>query len=216
MRKKHDSVPKIHTCSGPNSHNEQDTGTQGAITNGTPVPPPRVRTTPHIGGPAGRQGSRWLTAARSGSSDNDLCSRWPNCSGDGLRADAAATMPSPTSPLEGRGQAIKAKEPEARSTDGGGDPVCDVDFFSRHHLSADGGSHLPTGRSPLGSSRTSEAPTSAQRRRTGAKAGQPQNTNAALAACDVLGGPPVRAARQPLSWREGAPGAEPEPASPTR
>jgi hypothetical protein len=55
MRKKHGSVPKIHTCSGPDSHNEQNTGTQGAITNGTPVPPPRVRTTPHIGGPAGRQ-----------------------------------------------------------------------------------------------------------------------------------------------------------------
>jgi hypothetical protein len=118
-------------------------------------------------------------------------------------------MSSPTSPLEGRGQAIKAKEPEARSADGGGDPVGDEDFFSRHHLSADDGSHLPTGRSPLGSSRTSEAPTSAQRRRTGAKAGQPQNTNAALAARDVLGGPPMRAARQPLSRREGAPGAEP-------
>jgi hypothetical protein len=149
------------------------------------------------------------------SSNNDVRSRWPNCSSDGLRADAAATMPSPTSPLEGRGQAIKAKEPEARSADGGGDPIGDEDFFSRHHLSADDGSHLPTGRSPLGSFRTSEAPTSARRRRTGAKAGQPQNTNAALAACDVLGGPPVRAARQPLSRREGAPGAEPEPAEPT-
>jgi hypothetical protein len=148
------------------------------------------------------------------SSDNDLHSRWPNCSGDGLRVDAAATMPSPTSPLEGRGQAIKAKEPEARSADGGGDPVGDEDFFSRYHLSADDGRRLPTGRSPLGSSRTSEAPTSVQRCRIGAKAGQPQNTNAALAARDVLGGPPVRAARQPLSRWEGAPGAEPEPAEP--
>jgi hypothetical protein len=46
MRKKHGSVPKIHTCSCPDSHNEQDTGTQGAITNGTLVPSPRVRTTP--------------------------------------------------------------------------------------------------------------------------------------------------------------------------
>jgi hypothetical protein len=206
-------VPKIHTCSGPDSHNEQDTGTQGAITNGTPVPPPRVRTTPHIGGPAGRQGSRSPTAARSGSSDNDLRSGWPNCSSDGLRADAAATMPLPTSPLEGRGQAIKAKEPEARSADGGGDPVGDEDFFSRRHLSTDDRSRLPTGRSPLGS-RTSGAPTSVQRRHTGAKAGQPQNTNAALAARDVLGGPPVRAARQPLLRREGAPGAKPEPAEP--
>jgi hypothetical protein len=179
---------------------------------------PQERTTPHIGGPAGRRNPSWLTAARSGSNDNDLRSRWPNSSNDGFRADAAATSSSPTSPLEGRGQAIKAKEPEARSADGGGDPVGDEDFFSHHHLSADDGSHLhrqiPTRILPYG-----RAPTSAQRRRTGAKAGQPKNTNAALAARDVLGGPPVRAARQPLSRREGAPGAEPEPvepASPTR
>jgi hypothetical protein len=180
----------------------------------------RYEQPPTIGGPAEQQkADGWLAVARSGSSDNDLRSRWPNCSGDGLRANAAATMPSPTSPLEGRGQAIKAKEPEARSADGGGDPVGDEDFFNRHHLSADDGSHLPTGRSPLRSSRTSGAPTSTQRHRTGAKVGQPQNTNAAVAARDVLGGPPVRAARQPLLRREGAPGAEPElaePASPTR
>jgi hypothetical protein len=46
------------------------------------------------------------------------------------------------------------------------------------------------------------------------EARQPQNTNAALAARDVLGGPPVRAARQPPLRREGAPGAK--LASPTR
>jgi hypothetical protein len=39
------------------------------------------------------------------SSDNDLCSERPNSSNDDLRADAAAIRPSPTSPLEGRGQA---------------------------------------------------------------------------------------------------------------
>jgi hypothetical protein len=39
------------------------------------------------------------------SSDNDLCSERPNSSSDDLRADAAAMRPSPTSPLEGRGQA---------------------------------------------------------------------------------------------------------------
>jgi hypothetical protein len=104
----------------------------------------------------GRRNPWWLADARSGSSDNDLRFRWPDSSSDGLRADAAATRPPPTSPLEGRGQAIKAKEPEARSTDGGGDPIGDEDFFSRHHLSADDGSHLTTGRSPLGSSRTGE------------------------------------------------------------
>jgi hypothetical protein len=86
------------------------------------------------------------------SSDNDLRSERPNSSSGDLRADDAAIRPSPMSPLEGRGQAIKAKEPEARSADGGGDPVGDEDFFSRHHLSAGDGSHLPTGRSPLGSS----------------------------------------------------------------
>jgi hypothetical protein len=39
------------------------------------------------------------------SSDNDLHSERPNSSSDDLRADAAAIRPSPTSPLEGRGQA---------------------------------------------------------------------------------------------------------------
>jgi hypothetical protein len=105
IRKKHGITPKIPTCSGPDSRNEQDTGTQGAITNGTPVPPPQVRTTPHIEGPAGRQNPRWLAAAHSGSSDNDLRSGRPNSSSDDLRTDAAAIRPSPMSPLEGRGQA---------------------------------------------------------------------------------------------------------------
>jgi hypothetical protein len=78
----------------------------------------------------GRQNLRWLADARSGSSSNNLRSGRPNNSSDDLRADAAATRPSPTSPLEGRGQAIKAKEPEARSTDGSSDPVGDEDFSS--------------------------------------------------------------------------------------
>jgi hypothetical protein len=56
--------------------------------------------------------SSWLAAAHSISSDNDLRSGRLNNSSDDLRADAAATRPSPASPLEGRGQAIKAKEPE--------------------------------------------------------------------------------------------------------
>jgi hypothetical protein len=122
----------------------------------------------------------------------------------------AAAMASGQTPLQqcprprlrSRGE-DKYKEPEARGADGGADPVGDEDFFSHRHLSTNGGSRLPTGRSPLGSSRTSGAPTSAQRRYTGAKAGQPQNTNATLAARDVLGGPPVRAARQLLLRLEG-------------
>jgi hypothetical protein len=196
MRKKHGSVQKIHTCSGPDNHNEQDTGTQGAVTNGTPVPPPQVRTTPHVGGPAEQQkADGWLADARSGSSDNNLRSRWQNSSSNGLRTDAAATRPSPTSPLEGRGQAIKAKEPEARSADGGGDPVGDEDFFSRRHLSADGGSHPPTGRSPLGSSRTSaEVPYQGKGRTAPEHERRPSS------------------ARR-LGWSSGARGATPAPAA---
>jgi hypothetical protein len=81
MRKKHGSVPKIHTCSGPDSDNEQNTGIQ----DGTPVSPPRVRTPPHIGGPAEQQkADGWLVVARSISSDDDdFCS--------GARTAAAMT-----------------------------------------------------------------------------------------------------------------------------
>jgi hypothetical protein len=133
----------------------------------------------------------------------------------------AAAMASGQTPLQpcprprrrSRGE-DKYKEPEAPSVDAGCDPVGDRDFLSRLHLGTNDRSRQPTGRSPLGSSWTSGAPTSTRRRRTGAKAGQPQNTNAALAARDVLGGPPVRAARQPPLRREGAPGVK--PASPTR
>jgi hypothetical protein len=96
----------------PRQPQRTNTGTQGAITNGTPVLPPRVRTTPHIGGPVGRRNPRWLADARSGSSDNDLRSGRPNSSSDDLRVDAAATRSSPTTPLEGRGHATKAVESE--------------------------------------------------------------------------------------------------------
>jgi hypothetical protein len=66
MRKKHGSVPKIHTRSGPDSHNEQNTGIQGAITNGTPVPPPQVRTTPHDWGACGATEGAMVDAAKNG------------------------------------------------------------------------------------------------------------------------------------------------------
>jgi hypothetical protein len=107
MRKKHGSVPKIHTCSGPDSHNEQKTGIQGAITNGTPVPPPQVRTTPHDWKPAEQQKTdeRLAVARSSSSDDDDFCSGGPNSSSDDLRADAAAMRPSPMPSLERQGRA---------------------------------------------------------------------------------------------------------------
>jgi hypothetical protein len=69
---------------------------------------------PHsMGGPAEQQKTDgWLAVARSGSNDNDPRSGWPNCSSEGLRADAAATLPSPTPTLEGRGQVQRAGGPK--------------------------------------------------------------------------------------------------------
>jgi hypothetical protein len=209
MRKKHGFAPKIHTCSGPDSHDEQKTGIQGAITNGTPVPPPQARTTPHV------QSNRRPT---DGSPSPAPAAATTAPATGGRTAAAMASGRTPLQPCprlrrRSRGE-DKYKEPEARSADGGGDPVGDGDFSSRLHLGTNDRGRQPIGRSPLGSSRTSGAPTSARRRRTGAKAGPPQNTNAALAARDVLGGPPVRKARRPPLRREGALGAK--PASPTR
>jgi hypothetical protein len=99
MRKKHGSVPKIHTCSGPDSHNEQNTGTQGAITNGTPVPPPRVRTTPTPGSLRGDK----LRATRQQPLQQQLWSQDRPTTG---RLSFA-------SPLKGHEPDNKAKEPEA-------------------------------------------------------------------------------------------------------
>jgi hypothetical protein len=53
-----------------------------------------------------------LTIARSSSSDNDPLYVWPNCSSDGVRANAAATLPSLTLTLEGRGQKQRAEGPK--------------------------------------------------------------------------------------------------------
>jgi hypothetical protein len=79
----------------------KNTGTQSAITNGTPVPPPQVRTTPRDwGGPAEQQKTaERLVVARPRSGDvDDFCSGGPNSSSDDLRADAAARRPSPMPP----------------------------------------------------------------------------------------------------------------------
>jgi hypothetical protein len=81
-------------------------------------------------------------------------------------------QPCPRLRRRSRGE-DKYKEPEARSADGGGDPVGNGDFSSRLHLSTDARDRQPSSRSPLRSSRTSGAPTSAWRRCTGAKAGPP-------------------------------------------
>jgi hypothetical protein len=124
----------------------------------------------------------------------------PHCSSDGFSADAAAALPSSTPTLEGRGQVQRAEGPgrgwwqRSRRRRGLLEP-----HPPRHRQPE----RQPIDRSPLRSSRASGAPTSTRRPRTVAKAGQPQNTNAALATRDVSGGPPMRTARQPPLRREG-------------
>jgi hypothetical protein len=154
IRKKHSITPKIPRCSGPDSHNERTPALKVPLQTELRFHPHRYEQPPHQRA-CGTTSSGWLIADHC-SSDNDLRSERPNSSSDDLWADAAAARSSPTSPLEGRGQAIKAKEPEARSTDGANDLVGGEAFSGGHHLSTDGRSHLPTGRSPLESSRTGE------------------------------------------------------------
>jgi hypothetical protein len=67
------------------------------------------------------QGARGITNSKLldddlySSRDNDLHLGRLDSNNDDLRTDAAMKRPSPTSPHEGRGQAIKAEESEARS-----------------------------------------------------------------------------------------------------
>jgi hypothetical protein len=103
---KHGSVPKIHTCLGPDSHNEQTPALKVPLQTELRFHLRRYEQPPTIGGSAEQQkADGWLAAARSSSSDDDFCSERLNSSSDDLRADAAAIRPSPTSPLEGRGRA---------------------------------------------------------------------------------------------------------------
>jgi hypothetical protein len=154
--------PKIPTCSGLDSHNEQTLALKVPLQTELRFHPRMYEQRPTLEGLRGDKTPGGLPMPAPAAATTTPAPKWPNSSSDDLRADAAATSSSPTSPLKGRGQAIKAKEPEAQSADGGGDLVGNEDIFSRHHLNVDDGSHLPTCGSPLGSSQTDEAPTSVQ------------------------------------------------------
>jgi hypothetical protein len=86
----------------------KNTGIQSAITNGTPVPHPQVRTTPlHGGRPAEQRKAderRAVTCSSSGD-DDDFCSGGPNSGSTDLRADAAARRPPPMPKLVRQGRA---------------------------------------------------------------------------------------------------------------
>jgi hypothetical protein len=161
----------------------------------------------------GTANSRWLAADRCTSSDNDLRSGRLNSSDD-LRADAAVTRPSATSPIEGRGQAVKAKEPEVRpqvaptilsaekpplvtkTSAPTTAATCAPALRQRNGYRPSLHRQIPTQVLVDG-----QAPTSVRRRRAGVRTRQSKNTNTALAACDVLDGPPVCMAQQaPVRW----------------
>jgi hypothetical protein len=148
----------------------------------------------HIGA-CGITNSRWIIGDRSSNSDNDLRLGRLKISSDDLRATAAVRKSSPASPHEGRGQAVEAKEPEVRP------PVAPTDSSAKttssgcHHLSTDDSGHLPTNTAPayggrLKAHRQVLTPVLA----IGTRTGPSQNTNAALAAYDVLGDPPQQPA----------------------
>jgi hypothetical protein len=108
MKKKHGSVPTLHTCSGSESRNEQKPWhSKCHYKTELRFPPPRVRTTPlHGGRPAERQKTdERLVVARPGSGDDeDFCPGGLNSSSDDLRADAAEA-PAHALKLERQGQA---------------------------------------------------------------------------------------------------------------
>ena len=83
-------------------------GNRNAITNGTPVPPPQVRTTPLRGGRPAEQRKaderRAVTCSSSGD-DDDFCSGGSNSGSTDLRAGAAARRPPPMPKLVRQGRA---------------------------------------------------------------------------------------------------------------
>jgi hypothetical protein len=107
MKKKHGPVPKIHTCSGPDSHNEQKTSTQVPIQTELRFHLRRYEQPHTIWGPAEQQKTdeRLAVVRPSSGDDDDFYSGGPNSSSDDLRADATAVRPSPMPSLERQGQA---------------------------------------------------------------------------------------------------------------
>ena len=109
MRKKHGSVPKLHTCSGLDSHNERRTlAFEMPLPTELRFPPPQERTTPLRGvRPAEQRKAderRAVTCSSSGD-DDDFCSGGPNSGSTDLRADAAAKRPPPMPKLVRQGRA---------------------------------------------------------------------------------------------------------------
>jgi hypothetical protein len=143
MKKKHGSVPKLHTCSGLDSHNEQKTLAFKVPLQTELRFPLRRYEQPHSMG-EGPWSNRRLT---SGLSPPALTTTTTTPAPDGRAAAAQASgwallQPCPRPRRHSRGE-DKYEGPGARSADGGGDPVGDGDFSSRLCLGADGRVHQP-------------------------------------------------------------------------
>jgi hypothetical protein len=98
MRKKHGSVPKLHTCSGPESRNEQKTPAFEVPLQTKLRFRPHRHEQPHkIGEPTERsRADRWPAAARSGDSDNYPRPERRSSFSSGFGAGATAEGLSPT------------------------------------------------------------------------------------------------------------------------
>jgi hypothetical protein len=208
---------QIPECSGLSGHNEQTPILRVPLQMGLRFHSRGYEQPPHQRA-CGITNSRWLAGDRCLSSDNDLHLGRLNSSSDDLRANAAVKRPSPTSPHEGRGQAIKAKEPEVRPQVPPTVSSAETTSSDCHHLSTDDSGHLRASATPMNGSRPSlhrqiptqvlvdgPAPASARRRRVGVRTRQSKDTNAARAAYDFLDDPPVRTTQQsPVRWTDEA------------
>jgi hypothetical protein len=115
----------------------KNTGIRSAITNGTPVPPPQVRTTPLHG--EGLRSNRRLTSGSPPPALTTTTTPAPDGRATAVQASGWALLQSCPRPRRRSRGEDKYEEPEARGADGGSDPVGGGDFSSRLRLGADGG-----------------------------------------------------------------------------
>jgi hypothetical protein len=104
---------QIPGCSGLDSHNEHTPTLRVPLQTELWFHSCGYEQPPHQRA-CGTTNSRWLAGDHCTSSDNNLRLGRLNSSSDDLMANAAVGRPSPTSPHEGRGQAVKAEEPEVQ------------------------------------------------------------------------------------------------------
>jgi hypothetical protein len=152
----------------------KNTGIQGAITNGTPVPPPQVRATPRDWGACGATEGRRVARRRPFRQQQ----RWPPPKAAKQLQQRLPGGRYGTGALVHRGRepAIQAGRRRPRGAAGVGDLIDREAFSGCHHLST----------APAGARRLKA------HRQVPALAGAAQNMSAALAAHDVLGDPLMR------------------------